>query len=163
MKNDPGRLSSRDRWGEFRPSAVVRSTRRRSRVAPFLMAGLLLMALMLPATPVQAAPADLTLTEKDSGRTVTLKVGETLLLNLRNPGSGGYQVLPPVYDGEVLTLRGRRDLPPTQSRPGDFGRIEFVWQARQAGDTEVTVNIARPWEKNKPPEQFMRIRVRVSA
>ena len=134
----------------------------RSRVAPLLMAGFLLLALRLPAAPVQAGPAALTLTEKDSGRTVTLKVGENLLLNLRNPGSGGYQVLPPVYDGEILTLLSRRDLPPTQSRPGDFGRIELVWQARQAGDTEVTVNIARPWEKHKSPEQFLKIRVRVS-
>ncbi|MFI5330906.1 MAG: protease inhibitor I42 family protein [Desulfobaccales bacterium] len=134
----------------------------RSRFAPLVMAGFWLMALMLPAAPLQAAPAALTLTEKDSGRTVTLKVGETLVLNLRNPGSGGYNVLPPVYDDEVLTLRSRRDLPPTQPRPGDFGRIEFVWQARQAGDTEVTVNIARPWEKHKSPEQFMKIRVRVS-
>lgn len=127
------------------------------------MAGFLLMALMLPAAPVQAGPVALSLTEKDSGRTVTLKVGETLLLNLRNPGSGGYQVLPPVYDGKILTLLSRRDLSPTKSRPGDFGRMEFVWQARQEGDTEVTVNIARPWEKNKSPEQFMKIRVRVSA
>jgi predicted secreted protein len=125
------------------------------------MAGFWLLALMLPAAPLQAAPADLTLTEKDSGRMVTLKVGETLHLNLRNPGSGGYQVLPPVYDGEILTLRSRRDLPPTQSRPGDFGRIELVWQARQVGDTAVTVNIARPWEQHKSPEQFLKIRVRV--
>jgi inhibitor of cysteine peptidase len=140
---------------------VARSLRRRSRVAPYLMAGFWLLALMLPAAPVQAAPAALTLTEKDSGRLVTLKVGETLVLNLRNPGSGGYQVLPPVYDGKVLTLLSRRDLPPTQSRPGDFGRIELAWQARQAGDTEVTVNIARPWEKHKSPEQFLKIRARV--
>jgi inhibitor of cysteine peptidase len=132
-----------------------------SRIAPLLLAGFWLMALMLPAAPLRAAPAALTLTEKDSGRTVTLKAGETLLVNLRNPGSGGYNVLPPVYDGEILTLLSRRDLPPAKSIPGDFGRIEFVWQARQAGDTEVTINIARPWEKNKSPEQFTKFRVRV--
>jgi predicted secreted protein len=135
----------------------------RSRVAALLAAGFWLLALMLPAPPVQSAPAAHALTEKDSGRTVTLKVGETLLLDLRNPGSGGYKVLPPVYDGEILTLLSRRELPPTQSRPGDFGRIEFVWQGRRAGDTEVTVNIARPWEKHKPPEKFWKVRVRVSA
>lgn len=133
----------------------------RLQVTPLLLAGFLSMALMLPAAPVQAVPAALTLTEADSGRTVTLKVGETLLLNLRNPGGGGYNVLPPVYDGEILTLLSRRDIPPAKSMPGDFGRIEFVWQARQAGDTEVTVNIARPWEKTAPPKQFMKIRVRV--
>ncbi|MCX5892958.1 MAG: protease inhibitor I42 family protein [Deltaproteobacteria bacterium] len=128
------------------------------------MTGFLLIALILPSALVQAAPAAITLTEKDSGRTLTLKVGETLVLNLRNPGSGGYNVLPPVYDGEILALLSRKDIPP-EKRPqplmGDFGRIEFTWEARQPGTTEVTVNIARPWEKTKPPEQFMKIRVRV--
>ena len=126
----------------------------RSRVAPLLMAGFLLMALMLPAAPVQAAPAALTLTEKDSGRTVTLKVGETLVLNLRNPASGGYNVLPPAFDDKILTFMYRRDLAPKKALPGDFGRLEFAWQARQAGDTEVTVNIARPWEKTHAPGAF---------
>ena len=133
----------------------------RSRVAPLLMAGFLLMVLALPAAPLQAAPAVLTLTEKDSGQTVTLKVGETLVLNLRNPASGGYNLLPPAFNDKILTFMYRRDLAPQKALPGDFGRLEFAWQARQAGDTEVTVKIARPWETHKPPEQFMKIRVRV--
>ena len=132
-----------------------------SRVPPLLMAGFLLTALMLPAAPVQAGPVAHTLTEKDSGRTVTMKVGETLVLDLRNPASGGYNVLPPAFDDKILTFMYRRDLAPQKALPGDFGRLEFAWQGRQAGDTEVTVNIARPWEKTTPPERFMKIRVRV--
>ncbi len=134
---------------------------RRSRIMRRFLAGWL-AALILLAAPLQAAPVGLTLTEKDSGRTVTLKVGETLLLSLRNPGSGGYQALPPVFDAGVLTLLSQRDQAPLKPRPGDFGCLEFTWQARRPGATEVTVNIARPWEKNKPPEQFFMIRVQVS-
>lgn len=132
------------------------------RVAPLLWVCFVAVALILPGSPIQAASSNtLTLTEKDSGRTVTLKVGEKLLLNLRNPGSGGYNVLPPAFDAEILAFLHRRDIPPTQSMPGNFGRIEFAWEARKPGDTEVAVNIARPWEKDKPPEQFVKIRVRV--
>ncbi|MCL4501090.1 MAG: protease inhibitor I42 family protein [Deltaproteobacteria bacterium] len=131
-------------------------------LSQLLMAGFLLMTLILPAAPLQAGSAGRTLTEADNGKTLTLKVGEKLILDLRNPGSGGYNVLPPVYDDKILTLLSRRDMPPKKSMPGDFGRIEFVWQARQAGDTEVTVNIARPWEKATAPKQFMQVRVRVS-
>ncbi len=134
----------------------------RSLFVPLLLGGFLVMSVMLSATTSQADLATLSLTEADTGRTVTLKVGEKLLLNLRNPGSGGYNVLPPVYDGELLTLLSRREVPPTKTKLGFFGRIEFVWQARQAGDTEVTINIARPWEKNTPPQQFFKIRVRVN-
>ena len=121
--------------------------------------------LLVTALPVQAAsPATYTLTEKDSGRTVTLKVGERLLLNLRNPASGGYTTLAPTYDAKILTLLSRQDIPP-EKRPtpllGDFGRLEFIWEAKEPGETAVTVNIARPWEKDKPPEQYVRIRVLV--
>ena len=124
-----------------------------------------LTCLLVTALPVQAAPpATYTLTEKDSGRTVTLKVGDKLLLNLRNPASGGYTTLAPTYDAKILTLLSRQELPP-ENRPtpllGDFGRLEFIWEAKEPGETAVTVNIARPWEKDKPPEQFVKIRVRV--
>ena len=121
--------------------------------------------LLLTALPVQvASAATYTLTEKDSGRTVTLQVGDKLLLDLRNPASGGYNTLAPAYDAKILTLLSRQDLPP-EKRPkplaGDFGRLEFTWEAKAPGETAVTVNIARPWEKDKPPEQYVRIRVRV--
>jgi len=126
---------------------------------------LFMTCLLVTALPVQAAPsATYTLTEKDSGRTVTVRVGDKLLLNLRNPASGGYTVLAPAYDAKILTLLSRQDLPP-EKRPmplmGDFGRLEFIWEAKEPGETAVTVNIARPWEQDKPPEQFVKIRVRV--
>jgi predicted secreted protein len=96
---------------------------------------------------------------------VALQVGDKLLLNLRNPASGGYTTLAPTYDAKILTLLSRQDLPP-EKRPrplaGDFGRLEFIWEAKEPGETAVMVNIARPWEKDKPPEQFVKIRVLVS-
>ena len=131
-----------------------------ARVTPLIVTFLLVTAL-----PVQAASsAPYTLTEKDSGRTVAMRVGEKLLLNLRNPASGGYTTLAPAYDANILTLLSRQDLPP-EKRPtpllGDFGRLEFIWEAKEPGVTAVTVNIARPWEQDKPPEQYVKIRVRV--
>ena len=135
-------------------------------VPSLFLACFLVVPLMMQSPPVQAAPAAVSvLTEKDSGRTVTLKVGERLRLNLRNPASGGYTVLTTAYDAKILTLLSRQDIPPAGGPTpltGDFGRIEFVWEAREPGETEVTVNIAREWEKAKPPEQFVKIRVRVS-
>jgi len=119
---------------------------------------LLVLALSLPS-PLQADHR--TLTEIDSGQTVTLQVGEKLVLSLRNPGSGGYDVLSPVFDDQVLTLLSRRDIPPNRTRPGWFGRIEFTWEARRPGETGVTVNIARPWEKGQPPKQYVHLLVRV--
>jgi predicted secreted protein len=138
---------------------------RLSRLVPPCLTVLAVLGLLALTRPLQAIPAaTYTLTEKDSGQTATLKVGDRLRLNLRNPGDGGYAVLPPIYNDKVLTLLSRENLPPVK-RPhplmGDFGRIEFTWEARQPGTTAVTVNIARPWEKNKPPEHFVKIQVMV--
>jgi predicted secreted protein len=134
-----------------------------SRLALLLLTVFAVLALLASTRGLQAAlAATYTFTEKDSGRTATLKLGDRLRLNLRNPGSGGYTVLAPVYDHQILTLLSREDIPPVK-RPqplmGDFGRIEFTWEARQPGATAVTVPIARPWEKNKPPEKFVKIQV----
>ncbi len=139
---------------------------RLSRLAFPLLTVLAVMILTTSTPTLQAASAATqTFTEKDSGRTATLKVGERLRLNLRNPGSGGYAVLEPVYDRQVLTLLSRQDIPP-EKRPqplmGDFGRIEFIWEARQPGSTELSVPIARPWEKDKPPEFFVKLQVVVA-
>jgi predicted secreted protein len=109
----------------------------------------------------QAAPAQL-LTEKDGGKTVTLRVGERLALNLRNPGDGGYTVATPVYNKGVLKLLSRETLPggppPTV---GDFGRIVFTLEAEGAGETDLTVQISREWEKEKPPLDYVKVKVRV--
>jgi predicted secreted protein len=111
----------------------------------------------------QAAPAQV-LTEKDGGKTVTLRVGERLVLNLRNPGDGGYSVVTPVYNKSVLKLASRETLPPkaaTPPRMGDWGRIVFTWEAAGAGETDLTVQISREWEKEKPPLDYVKVRVRV--
>jgi predicted secreted protein len=126
---------------------------------------LFLTCLLVTALPVQAASsATYTLTEKDSGRTVTMRVGEKLRLDLSSPASGGYTTLTPTYDAKILTWWSRQDLPP-EKRPtpllGDFGRLEFIWEAKAPGETAVTVNIARPWEQDQPPEQYVKIRVLV--
>lgn len=138
---------------------------RLSPVSSLLMTCFLAMALAVLLLPLPAAAATYTLSEKDSGRTVTLRVGDQLLVNLRNPGDGGYAVLPPVFDHKILTFLSRQDIPPPR-RPtplmGDFGRIAFTWEARTPGETDLTVNIARPWEKTRPPEQFLRVHILVN-
>ncbi len=103
-------------------------------------------------------------TEQDSGKTLTLKVGERFTLNLRNPASGGYSVLTPVYDRAIITLVSQEKLPPEKTQPpraGDFGRLVLVFEALAPGNTTLTINIARPWEKDQPPLPFLRVEVKV--
>lgn len=109
-----------------------------------------------------AGPGPQTLREKDRGRTIILQKGQKLVLYLRNPASGGYTADPPLFNPAVLELQEQKQLPPNRQKPlaGDFGQLFYEWQARKKGETDIIINIKRPWEK-KPPEEFWRVKVRV--
>jgi predicted secreted protein len=100
-----------------------------------------------------------TLTDKDHGRSITLKVGETLALTIEQPGATGFQVLPPVFQAGVLKLVRHQEDPPLQvGRPrlGAPIRHHYEFQVVGAGRTELLVQIARPWEKERPPQELFR-------
>lgn len=113
----------------------------------------------------EAAPAVQTLTEKDTGTSLTLKVGDRLVLDLRNPASGGYTNVSPLFDVKILKLVLTREIPPQPGptpRLGDFGRIRLEFEAVGEGETEVVVQISRKWEKDKKPLEYTKNRVTVT-
>ncbi|OGP69940.1 MAG: hypothetical protein A2Y80_10895 [Deltaproteobacteria bacterium RBG_13_58_19] len=102
------------------------------------------------------------ITDKDQGRTFTLPVGTKLLVEVRNPADGGYTLVNPVFDGRVLKLLQRRDQLPDPARPrlmGDFGKIIFEMAVIKEGTTDLIIKIARPWEKNQTPQEFLKVRI----
>lgn len=126
----------------------------------------IILAILLATGTVtanSAGPGPVILQEKDRGGTVNLQVGQKLLLYLRNPASGGYNTNPPTFNTAILELAALKKLPPDPQkppRPGDFGQLYYEWQAKARGETDIIINIHRPWEK-KPPEEFWRVKVRV--
>jgi len=129
-----------------------------------VMWGCFLLASFLTALSISgalAAAKPVVLQEKDRGRTVSLQVGQKLILNLRDPASGGYTANPPVFAAAVLRLESQEKLdPPAQQPPrlGDFGQLHYEWEAVGRGETDIIVNIYRSWEK-KAPEEFWRVKV----
>ena len=129
------------------------------------LAGLLLGALLMTAAADSAAPANgPIITETYRGGPLTAKVGEKITLNLRDPASGGYSIVTPVFDARVLKLLATEKLPPerqTVPRMGDFGRIVYKFEALTPGETDLAINIARPWEAKKPPEEYLKVKIKV--
>jgi predicted secreted protein len=97
------------------------------------------------------------------GATARLKPGETLLLDVRHPGDGGYQFSGASFDPSVLRLDKFWTEPPSDPKPGDFGRAYFVFTALKEGSTTVEIRIRRPWEKNSAPEIYRSVSVSVGA
>jgi predicted secreted protein len=109
---------------------------------------------------VQAAASDLIITNKDNGRTFRVNVGQKIILNLRDPGGGGYSFLAPEYDPAVLKMIGERHLPRAEPpRMGDFGRKVYEFQAVKEGQTTLLVPVQRPWEKQS--ETYLKVTISV--
>jgi hypothetical protein len=72
------------------------------------------------ARPVPAAAGDLVITDKNKGQAFTVKVGQKISVNLRNPGGGGYNFLAPEFDKSILKMVGEKRHPPVGA-PADGG------------------------------------------
>jgi len=126
-----------------------------------VMMGVLLMTSVGGSAGAAGGPE---ITETYRGGPLVVKIGEKTTLNLRDPASGGYSIVTPVFDARILKLLSTKHLPPTPTpvpRMGDFGRIVYEFQAIGVGETELAIQIARPWEKTQPPEEYLKVKVKV--
>lgn len=104
------------------------------------------------------------LSVQDKGHILEVNPGESFLLILPNPGSGGYVVLdPPEFDPQILILhKMEKKLPSDPSRHGDFGSFEWTFQAKKEGISAIVVRAFRPWEKDRAPVVIFEASIHVS-
>lgn len=102
------------------------------------------------------------LTEKDAGRTVALKTGDTLDVALAANPTTGYNWCVMEMNSSVLKQAGepafKQDSP---GRIGSGGRMTFKFQALAVGQTAVKIVYKRPWEKKELPAKTFDINVTV--
>jgi predicted secreted protein len=97
------------------------------------------------------------------GQILDVRPGESFMLILPNPGSGGYMVRDPEFNSQILTLQKMKKKPPSDAgREGDFGGFEWTFRARKEGISFLIVRAFRPWEKDKTPLVIFEASVRVS-
>ncbi len=97
---------------------------------------------------------DQTVTEADNGSDVTLKVGDTLRVQLPSNPSTGYSWQVSQDDKAILAPVGEPqfDLGPNVTPiPGRGGTETFTFKAVAAGETTLTLIYVRPWETNVTP------------
>jgi len=109
-----------------------------------------------------ASPPSLTITDADNGGSFTCRVGELITVRTRNPATGGYNIVNPVFNPEILKLQAKKELPPEPApfpKLGDFGTLVFEFEAIGVGETNLTIEIARDWEVNKSPEEYLKVKI----
>jgi inhibitor of cysteine peptidase len=93
----------------------------------------------------------LTLTEQDSGREISVQIGDEVLVDLEeNPSTGYAWALTSMIPGALEFQNS--SFSPGEGGIGSGGRRSFVFRASAAGSTALELQLRRPWESGSPPE-----------
>ena len=120
-----------------------------------MTAAALLSSILCACSTTGAAGQHYDLTKDDSGRTLHLKRGDVITVQLvSNPTTGfQWEFGTPAPDKNVVSLREDRFIPPKGELCGAPGRRSLTFQAEGAGKTDVRLIYVRPWEKDRPPAE----------
>jgi inhibitor of cysteine peptidase len=100
------------------------------------------------------------LTEKDNGRTVMLKVGDTLSVQLPGNPSTGYSWEPANADLKILTLVGEPEfIAQNPGETGSGGTVTLRFKATGAGQEPLKLVYHRSWEKDVAPLKTFEVSV----
>ncbi|WP_139167358.1 hypothetical protein [Maridesulfovibrio ferrireducens] len=69
--------------------------------------------------------------------------GDSVVFEMRNPGSGGYQFDGITFDPKLVNLEKFQILKPESGMVGDFGRWRFEFKLLAIGEVPIIINIKR--------------------
>ena len=98
------------------------------------------------------------LTMQDSGRTLSLKPGDSFRIALQsNPTTGFSWIEAGKTDPDVIRLTAKRFVSAQKQKElvGAPGETEFIYKAVGTGETEIRLNYKRSWETVAPVKTFM--------
>ncbi len=87
-----------------------------------------------------------TLSEKDDGRSVDLKVGDDLEVTLPENATTGYRWAVDHIDGPVVNLVSTRPHDPSGGAVGSGGLVSFVFRGEKPATGAIALKQWRPWE-----------------
>lgn len=154
-------MSAIDSWGlTYKANTVVRGTDL-GKVVRYQPTELPNVFISGSSTNAPATGAiDKMLTKADNGSKVSLKLGDSLSIELESNPSTGYSWQVSGADQSVLAAAGEPqfNLPSgATARPGAPGTQTFVFNAVGKGTTTLSLIYVRPWEKDvtpTPPNTF---------
>ena len=116
----------------------------------------LCLAAMLACAAGPAWGAPLVVTGKDNGKTLTLPVGQELVVDL-NLGAGQY-VLAPEFDAAILALMGQ-SMTSTSGPQGSSSRVVYTFMVKAPGRTDVAITTRGSEKKGSEPEPLLKVKI----
>lgn len=110
--------------------------------------------------PEKAPKTMLLLTETDNDRTVDIRLGETVRVDLPENATAGYRWAIDRYDEEFIEALATEPSY-TASTIGSGGEVAFIFQGKKIGDGEIVLKYWRHWEGDSSVTTRFRIRLHV--
>jgi inhibitor of cysteine peptidase len=98
--------------------------------------------------------AEIEVGEGHNGGAISAKPGDHIIIRLSENPTTGYHWRAEPADPGVLELQSDEFMQAGSQAPGSGGVRILRYLARGAGNTSVTLELARPWEANTPRSQF---------
>jgi inhibitor of cysteine peptidase len=100
-----------------------------------------------------------TISEQDGGKTIQLKVGDTLAVALEGNITTGYNWVAAPQDPALLEQLGEAEVTPDSNLIGAPGKIVLQFKAIEKGETNLHLDYKRPWEQDAAPEKTFDVTV----
>ncbi len=98
----------------------------------------------------------LVLTQKDSGRTLTVGVGQTLVVNLRL--EAGHHVIAPEFNPLILSMVGQ-SLQSITGPQGASSRITYSFIVQQGGKTDLVIAVKGTGKKSGQSKALFKVKI----
>jgi len=127
-----------------------------------VLAVVLLLAVVLSAVGCKSGGATVTLREVDTGRTVELKRGDQLILELEGNPTTGFQWQVQDMDAGILKQQGDAEFKSDQQGAmGGGGLFVLTFAATGTGSTPLRLIYHQTWDKETPPAKTFEVTVSV--
>jgi len=124
----------------------------------------LLPLLLLTVSCSMFSSRTIVLTEKDSGRTISVRTGDYIEVRLNaNPATGYLWSSNTPNDYVLRLLLDQYERKNQKLNPAGAPSVKiFTYGVVGPGETGIRLEYRRPWEKDKPPERTFDVLVRAS-
>ena len=131
------------------------------RFASFALVVWLSLTLPLPCFSRIELNETITLGDKDNGRSLTLRKGDTLIVKLGSQPGTGYGWRIAKNDAHRLKFLGESVESPDNGSEGGTELQAFRFEAQSSGSTVLELHYVRPWEKGVAPLKTYCLKVQV--
>jgi predicted secreted protein len=116
---------------------------------------------LLAGSLVACQPSNETIkiSDQDAGRVITIKNGDTLIIELEGNITTGFNWIPAPQNPVLLDQAGQPEVTPVSDQVGAPGKIILQFKAVAQGQTILHLDYKRSWETSVAPEKTYEVTI----